>query len=157
MGHLKILKHIYKDYDEIIIGIGSSQLSYTLENPFTAEERRLMIEKTLDKEGILNYKIFLIPDINNYPKWVSHVESIVPKFDVVISNNQLTNKLFSEKGYTIKNTPIFNREKYSGKVIRKKMIKGEKWKDSVPKTVAEIIDEIDGVERLKKLSLSEKK
>ena len=38
-GHLKILQKLAKKYDEIIIGIGSSQYSNTLENPFTSEER----------------------------------------------------------------------------------------------------------------------
>ena len=158
-GHLEVLKTVYKDFDEIIIGIGSSQYSNTLDNPFTAEERKEMIEKTLNAEGIKNYKIYFIPDIHNYSKWVSHVESIVPKFDIVISNNSSTNKLFSEKGYTIRNTPLFDRKKYSGKVIRKRMIKGKKWKNYVPKRVAEVIEKINGVERLKKLSggLHEKK
>ncbi len=150
-GHLRILKTVYKDFDEIIIGIGSSQYSNTLENPFTAEERKEMIEKTLDREGIKNYKIYFIPDIHNYPKWVSHVESIVPKFDVVISNNLLTSKLFSEKGYIVRNTPLFEREKYSGKEIRRRMLEGREWKNLVPKQVVDIIEKIKGVERIKNL------
>ncbi|KAA0005467.1 MAG: nicotinamide-nucleotide adenylyltransferase [Thermoplasmata archaeon] len=150
-GHLRVLKTVYKDFDEIIIGIGSSQYSNTLENPFTAEERKEMIEKTLDREGIKNYKIYFIPDIHNYPKWVSHVESIVPKFDVVISNNLLTSKLFSEKGYIVRNTPLFEREKYSGKEIRRRMLEGREWKNLVPKQVVDIIEKIKGVERIKNL------
>ena len=150
-GHLRVLKTVYKDFDEIIIGIGSSQYSNTLENPFTAEERKEMIEKTLDREGIKNYKIYFIPDIHNYPKWVSHVESIVPKFDVVISNNLLTSKLFSEKGYIVRNTPLFEREKYSGREIRRRMLEGREWKNLVPKQVVDIIEKIKGVERIKNL------
>ena len=150
-GHLRVLKTVYKDFDEIIIGIGSSQYSNTLENPFTAEERKEMIEKTLNAEGIKNYKIYFIPDIHNYPKWVSHVESIVPKFDVVISNNLLTSKLFSEKGYIVRNTPLFEREKYSGKEIRRRMLEGREWKNLVPKQVVDIIEKIKGVERIKNL------
>ena len=150
-GHLRVLKTVYKDFDEIIIGIGSSQYSNTLENPFTAEERKEMIEKTLDRECIKNYKIYFIPDIHNYPKWVSHVESIVPKFDVVISNNLLTSKLFSEKGYIVRNTPLFEREKYSGREIRRRMLEGREWKNLVPKQVVDIIEKIKGVERIKNL------
>jgi len=150
-GHLQILKTVYKDFDEIIIGIGSSQYSNTLDNPFTAEERKEMIEKTLNAEGIKNYKVYFIPDIHNYPKWVSHVESIVPKFDVVISNNLLTSKLFSEKGYIVRNTLLFEREKYSGKEIRRRMLEGREWKNLVPKQVVDIIEKIKGVERIKNL------
>ena len=44
--HLKILQKFTKKYDEIIIGIGSAQYSNTLDNPFTLEERKLMIRKS---------------------------------------------------------------------------------------------------------------
>ena len=101
-GHLKILQKLIKKYDEIIIGIGSSQYSNTLENPFTSEERKLMIIKSLEEIDINNYRIVEIPDIHNYPKWVSHVVSIITDFDVVISNNPLTKRLFSKRGYIVK-------------------------------------------------------
>ena len=42
-------------------------------------------------------------------------------------------------------------QKYSGTEIRRRMIAGEPWRDLVPKDVAEVIDEIGGVERLKDL------
>ena len=79
-----------------------------------------MIEKSLNAVGLTNYRIVPIPDIHNPPKWVSHVFSIISDFDVVISNNSFTKKLFSEKGYVVKETSLFKREKYSGKEIRRK-------------------------------------
>ena len=101
-GHLKLLENVSKDYDEIIIGIGSSQYSHTLDNPFTSDERKLMIERSLEKVGVNNYKIILISDIHNPPKWVDHVLSIFSDFDIIITNNSLTKRLFSEKGYSVK-------------------------------------------------------
>jgi nicotinamide-nucleotide adenylyltransferase len=151
-GHLKIIQHASKDYDEVIIGIGSSQYDNTLENPFTSDERTLMIKKSLENEGITNFSTVLFPDIHNYPKWVSHVVSITSDFDVVLSNSSLTKRLFSEKGYVVKKTPIFDRSKYSGKEIRERIIKDEQWENLVPEQVYKIIKEIDGVNRLKKLS-----
>ena len=50
-GHLKIIQNISKEYDEIIIGIGSSQYGHALENPFTIDERITMIIKTLEKKS----------------------------------------------------------------------------------------------------------
>jgi len=44
-GHLLFLKSIYTQYDKIIIGIGSSQYSNSLDNPFSYDERKMMIEK----------------------------------------------------------------------------------------------------------------
>ena len=151
-GHLQIIQHASEEYDEVIIGIGSSQYDHTLENPFTSDERTLMIKKALEYEKITNYSIVLIPDIHNYPKWASHVTSIVSNFDVVISNSSLTKRLFSEKGHIVKKTPIYNRDKYSGKEIRKRIINDEQWEDLVPETICRIIKDIDGVNRLKELS-----
>ena len=121
-GHLKIIQNTSEEYDEVIIGIGSSQYSHTSDNPFTADERKLMIERSLDKIGINNYKIVIIPDLHNPPKWVDHVLSIFSDFNVVISNNSLTQRLFLEKGYDTRETPLYDKDKYSGKEIRRRMI-----------------------------------
>lgn len=151
-GHLKIIQNISKNYSEVIIGIGSSQYGYTSENPFTTDERMLMINKALEKVDVKNYRIVSIPDIHNPPKWVDHVLSIISEFDVVISNNSLTKLLFSEKGYKVVETPLYNKDKYSGKVIRKRIKMGEQWDSLVPHEVFNIIKDVDGVKRIKNLS-----
>jgi len=151
-GHLELIKSIYTKFDKIIIGIGSSQYSHDLNNPFTLEERKSMIKNTLKENKIKNFEIFEIPDINNYPKWVSHVESITPKFDIVLTNNSITASLFKKKGYKIYKSKLFNKKEFSGKEIRKKMlISDESWKNSIPKSVYDIIVEIDGVKRIKNI------
>jgi nicotinamide-nucleotide adenylyltransferase len=147
-GHLLFLQNICSQYDEIIIGIGSSQYRNTSENPFSYDERKMMIEKSLDAVGVKNYRIVTIPDIHNPPKWASHVDSIVSDFDVVLSNNSFTKKLFSEKGYAVKETSLIKREKYSGREIRKRMRQNNSWEELVPETVVTIINDIDGVKRV---------
>ena len=93
-GHLSVIKMVAEKSDSIIIGIGSAQLSHTFENPFTAGERHLMISRALRHEGIDNCYLVPIVDINQYSLWVAHVESMVPPFDTVYSNNPLTRRLF---------------------------------------------------------------
>ena len=61
-------------------------------------------------------------------------------------------KLFSDKRYIVKKTSLFEREKYSGKEIRKRMIYNKPWKELVPEAVKIIIKDIDGVQRVKGLS-----
>ena len=151
-GHLELIKNIKDQYEKIIIGIGSSQYGYDNDNPFTVEERRLMIEKTLKDNNIKNYLIFEIPDIHDYPQWVSHVESIIPKFDAIITNNPLTIKLFKNKGYKVIKTKLYNRNIYSGKEIRKKISLNENWEKNVPKQVLNIINKINGIDRIKNLT-----
>ncbi|MCJ7572604.1 MAG: nicotinamide-nucleotide adenylyltransferase [Candidatus Thermoplasmatota archaeon] len=138
-GHLKAIRYLSDKYDEIIIGIGSSQYSNTIDNPFSSDERMLMIKESLKQENIINYKIILIPDIHNPPKWVDHVLSINSDFDVVVSNNDFTKQLFLEKGFKIQKTPLFNKKEYSGRVIRRKISDNESWENLVPKSCIQII------------------
>ena len=150
-GHLKVLSHSSKRYTEIIIGIGSSQYAHTIENPFSAEERKQMIQETLQQYNIGNYRIVLIPDIHDLPRWVDHVCSLVSNFEVVLSNNPLTKQLFTEKGYQVQTTPIFSRKVFSGKEIRRRMMAGEPWENLVPAPVAALIHTLDGVQRIQQL------
>ncbi len=151
MGHHTVISEISKEVDELIIGIGSAQMSHTPENPFTAGERIMMISRGL-KDLDLNYYVIPIPDIHRNAIWVSHVVSMTPPFSMAYSNNPLVSRLFTERGYEVKYSPMYNREEYSGTEIRRRMLAGENWKKLVPKAVVEVIDEIKGVERLKAVS-----
>ena len=155
MGHLQMVIDVAKSHDSIIIGIGSAQESHTLENPFTAGERHLMISRTLDNNGVVNYFLVPIEDIHRNAVWVSHVESIAPPFQIVYTANPLTKRLFIEKGYIVRVPFLYDRKKFSGTEIRKRIIKNEGWEMLVPKEVMDVINEIDGVNRLKNLSESD--
>jgi nicotinamide-nucleotide adenylyltransferase len=152
LGHLSLLQQLSNKYEIIIIGIGSSQYQDTPDNPFSENERYQMITRSLEAVGIHTYRIVSIPDIHNPPQWVNHVCSIVSDFDIIITNNPFTKKLFSEKGYLIKETTYFDRKRYSGKEIRRRMIEDEPWDDLVPKAVYQLIHNIDGINRLKRMS-----
>ena len=151
-GHMEVVKYIVSRYKAIVIGIGSAQYSHTLENPFTAGERHLMISRSLEDEGIHNYYLVPIEDLHRNSIWVAHVESIAPPFDEVFANNPLTKRLFYERGYKVILPPLYDRSKYSGKEIRRRIIKGEKWEHLVPQAVVDTINEIDGISRLKALA-----
>jgi len=152
IGHLFVIQRLSTQYEELIIGIGSSQYHDTVENPFSYEERKQMICSSLDAVGITAYHVVAIPDIHDPLRWAAHVQKIIPTFDVVIANNLFTRKLFSQKGFTVKGTAYFDRKRYSGKEIRRRMIENEPWTDLVPPAVVKIIRQIQGVERVKKLS-----
>ncbi len=154
-GHLEVIQEILKDHDSVIIGIGSAQYSHTLQNPFTAGERHLMISNTLEMNKIFNFYIIPIEDVNSNPLWVAHVESLTPKFNNVYTNNPLVKRLFFEKKYNVKSMELINRVEWSGTRIREKIIRGENWENDVPEAVKDIIFEIDGVSRLRELSQSD--
>ena len=147
-GHLHLIQELSKTYTTIIIGVGSSQYSHTADNPFSYDERREMITKSLADAGITNYRILAIPDIHDPPHWVDHVLTYITDFDVVISNNPETCRLFTDHGYTVKRTTLYKRDHYSGQEIRKRLASGERWTSLVPPAVATIIKEIHGQNRL---------
>ena len=149
LGHMEIIRRAVKKY-ELIIGIGSAQKSHTVENPFTAGERYEMIQRALKDED-MEAMIIPIPDVDYNSVWASHIISLCPPFDVVLSNNPLTIELFSPLKKVV-GTELFSREEYAGRRIRQRMIDGREWKDLVPKAVADYIDEIKGVDRLRYLA-----
>ncbi|MDR0887879.1 MAG: nicotinamide-nucleotide adenylyltransferase [Candidatus Methanoplasma sp.] len=151
-GHLEVIRKCAAESEYLTIGIGSAQYSHETNNPFTAGERYLMIDEALRDEGISNVFIVPIEDLNRYSVWVSQVKSLSPPFANIYSNNPLTRRLFSEAGYKIRDSPLYNRDVYSGTSVRDKIIAGEEWRSLVPPATARIIDEIDGVERLREIS-----
>ncbi len=154
-GHLNVIKHVLKECGTVILAIGSAQYSHTTENPFTAGERHMMISRALETNGITNYYLIPIEDVNRYDVWVSHVTAIVPPFDYVYTNNPLTRQLFLERGYKVKSMPVYDRKKYSGREIRRRMIFGDDWEALVPEEVSAIIRKIDGVERIRTLAAAD--
>ncbi|ALV62585.1 Nicotinamide-nucleotide adenylyltransferase, NadM family [Thermococcus sp. 2319x1] len=153
-GHLKALEYVFSQVDEVIIGIGSAQVSHTLKNPFTTSERMEMLIRALDEKGIPRGKYFLValPDINFNSIWAPYVEAMVPKFDIVFTGNSLVAQLFRERGYKVVVQPMFRKDILSATEIRRRMIEGEPWEELVPKSVAEYIKEIKGVERIRMLA-----
>jgi nicotinamide-nucleotide adenylyltransferase len=110
-----------------------------------------MISMSLRQSGVHNFRIVLIPDIHDPVHWVDHVLTIVSDFDVVLTTNPLTKELFSEKGFTVKSTPVYQRGTFSGKEIRQRIQMKKPWEELVPKPVAIFIKKINGVERIQRL------
>lgn len=156
LGHQAVLEKIAKEVEEIVIVIGSAQESHTPENPFTGGERMEMIYAALD-ESDLRERCVVTPlqDIKRNSVWVSHLQSMVPRFDVVYSNNPLVVQLISEAGIQIRKPPMYQRDLYSGTAIRKLMREKCDWASLVPAAVAAFIEEKSGVERLISVSKSD--
>jgi len=156
-GHLKALKKALTLADEIVILIGSSNKSYEVENPFTVGERIEMIQRTLVSEGLLSrcYTI-TVHDVMNNALWVANVNSLCPKYDVVFTNNPLTKALFQDAGKKVVELGFFERNDNDGTKIRNLMRKKKGWEEYVPKTVADFMREIKGVERIAKILNNDK-
>lgn len=137
-GHIRVVKHILDDVDDLIIGIGSAQSSHTKDNPFKAGERIEMLLRAL-KESELKRNCFMInplPDINFNSIWVNYVESMIPEFSSVYTGNSLVSRLFEEEGYDVNHLPMFDKNEYSATEIRKRMLNDKDWEELVPEPVS---------------------
>ncbi|MGC9781620.1 MAG: nicotinamide-nucleotide adenylyltransferase [Candidatus Heimdallarchaeota archaeon] len=158
-GHLSAVKYMLSEVDDLIVIIAASQQSHQKDNPFTAGERYDMIHHSLVDELKDITRVIIVPanDVKDNGLWVAHIIRLVPKFDVVYTNNPLTEYLFKQAGKEVINTPFYERKEYSANHIRELMISGKKnWRQLIPKAVAKIIDEIDGVTRIQTVSSSDK-
>ncbi|MBI1744769.1 nicotinamide-nucleotide adenylyltransferase [Candidatus Acetothermia bacterium] len=156
-GHQALIDHIVQsdDVDELVIAVGSAQWSHTLRDPFTAGERIMMITKALAGTKMTTY-VLPIEDIERNSLYVAHIRSLTPPFEIVYSNNTLVQELFSEAGFEVRPLPFVQRDRYEGTKIRELMLQGEEWKKFVPTTVAAVLDEIDGIERLRQIAKTDK-
>ena len=156
-GHMEVIKQILNEVDEIIIGIGSAQASHELKDPFTAGERIVMMSQALAEKDIDPSRYYIIPmqDINFNAIWASHVKMLTPPFNIVYSGNPLVKQLFSEEGYEVRQPPLYDRLHLSGSEVRRRILNDEDWQELVPKATVDLIREINGVERLKNLSVKE--
>jgi len=153
LGHLHAIRSALRECDELIIVVGSAQYSHTAENPFTAGERIEMLRRVLIEEGIDLERVYLIPvpDVGEHSIWVSKVKSFCPSFDVVYTNNPLVRRLFQEEGFEVKSINLYQRDLEMGTKIRERMLGGAPWEDLVPRSVAEYVKMIRGVERLREV------
>lgn len=150
-GHQSVLERISKQVDEIIIGVGSAQMSHDINNPFTAGERIMMITRSLED---LDCRYYVIPieDLQRNALWVAHVTSISPPFQRVFSSNPLVVQLFAERNIPVESPEMYERESHSGREIRQRMLSCGDWQKLVPPAVVDVIEEIHGIERLQRIA-----
>jgi nicotinamide-nucleotide adenylyltransferase len=158
LGHLEAIKEVLNDAGELVIVIGSAQYSHNIHNPFTAGERLVMVRRAFQEAGVEYSRLWVVPvpDVHLHMLWVSALEGYTPQFNTVYSNEPLTRRLFMEAGYKVKSIRFFQRKLFTSTLIREKMLKGENWTMLVPKSVADFINEIDGVNRLRDLNRTDK-
>jgi len=158
IGHCEAIKGLLNEVDELVIVIGSSQFSHELNHPFTTGERMTMLRMALGEMGVDPGRCYVVPvsDVETHSIWVSLVRAYAPSFHVVFSNEPLTRRLFEEAGFTVLKVPFHRRELYSATEVRRRMLAGESWRELVLGSVADYIESIDGVGRLRALTKTDK-
>jgi len=147
------VKYALNQVQYLYVVVGSAQRSHERDNPFTAGVRITMIKSALDSNGGDPSKWMAIPivDADSHSLWVSSVESMVPKFDVVFTNDALTFLLFNEEGIEVKAVPYLDRSRYSATNVRVRILERKDWDSLVPPQVAKLVKRFGGVERVRAL------
>jgi len=124
---------------EKVIVIVNAQYNGTKENPYTFEQRKIMIEKTLSGELKNKYRIVAIPDVHSNDLWVDHVLNIVGELSDVYTGNELVKELFLAKKFQVKPVKIYKN--ITATKIRSLLRQGdENWREMVPKALVEILN-----------------
>jgi nicotinamide-nucleotide adenylyltransferase len=84
-----------------------------------------------------------------------YIQHLVPKIQAIITRNPVIGQVFKDAGLEVIQPPNFNREKLRGTTIRKMILNGGNWEECVPKAVARIIRELNGVERLRRINTTD--
>lgn len=155
-GHLIVLRGMAKVCERIVVGIGSAQASGTAEHPFSAAERREMIQRSLQALNLIpshDISFVDLPDIKgNDEAWVKQCRELVQaEIAAIWTGKDEVKACFETAGLpvkTIKPVPGISTAD-----VRRRVAAGEDWKELVPADVADYLVEIGGIERLRKLML----
>lgn len=126
---------------KLLIGIGES-ITFDSRNFLTGKEVENLLIPNLDKLNF-PYKVVIIPDINNPPKYADHVKTFFPEI------NENNTCIFTENTYT---SDCFINYGHNFQVIKQKILpvratdvrqmiinKNPNWQNLVPKNVIKFI------------------
>lgn len=151
LGHLEALQFALSKVDKLWVGLGSSNKPPEKNNPFSAEERKEMILSSIDDSMKEKISIYFIPDLDNHVRWIEKIDTIVPKFDIIFSNDKLTNHLYSKRDIQVVSIPFLKRNELSGTNVRDLIISDQNWNVLVPKGTENFLINNNAKERLKNL------
>ncbi len=151
LGHLQALQFALSKADCLWVGLGSSNRPVERDNPFTAQQRKEMILASVDDSIRERISIYFIPDVDNHVSWIEKIDAIVPKFDIVFSNDDLTKHLYSKRSVEVLAIPFLDRESLSGTNIRNLIASDQDWRHLVPDGTRNFLEKTGAKDHLKDL------
>lgn len=151
LGHLDALRFALTKVENLWLCLGSSNKPLEKNNPFSADERKQMILSSIDDSMKEKISIYFIPDLDNHVKWIEMIDDIIPRFQIVFSNDPLTDHLYSKRSIQVIPIPFLNRDDLSGTNIRNLIISDQKWEHLVPDGTKNFLIQNSAKDRLKNL------
>jgi nicotinamide-nucleotide adenylyltransferase len=152
-GHRALIAAALDRCEQVVVAIGSSDARPGLRQPFTAPERRRMVEAAFPKQcrdGSL--RIVEVPDLHDPPRYAAHAVAISGPVDVVYGNDEATLGLFERAGFAVERPGLVERERFEASAIRAQLAADdEAWRACVPPAVATLLVQLDAGRRLRGL------
>ncbi|HVF69676.1 MAG TPA: adenylyltransferase/cytidyltransferase family protein [Xanthomonadales bacterium] len=121
-GHIYLIHQALEISNSVIIGIGSSSTTDN-DNPFSALQRHLLLDKSLGREGIRSRvnNIVHLTDHDDDNLWLQKTIERTGEIGAVVGNNPWVNGIFANAGYEAVEIPMYKRNIYKGGEIRRQL------------------------------------
>ncbi len=139
-GHLHCVEAAARAAERFVVAIGSAQRSHTLRDPFTVGERVELVAWSLKDVGLHAEHVLPVPDLDQYHLWVAQVQAYVPAFDLIVTANPMTARLFEDAGVRVVRMEAQDRDRLSGTEVRRRLVAGISVTDLVTPSVAAFLD-----------------
>ena len=168
-GHLEYVRTALDRCELLFIGITNPDPTQTTfeptdperhlpgTNPFTFFERLMMIHAALREAGIPPERVQIVPfPVHDRARWLHYVPTDATHFRVLLSAWDAEKvRALQAQGLTVDVLP-FSVKGVSASMVRARMVSGQNWRELVPAAVADVIDTIDGVDRVTDLHQAER-
>ena len=151
LGHLAALEFALSKVDKLWLGLGSSNKPLEKNNPFSVEERKKMILSSIEDSIKNKITLFPIPDLDNHVKWIENIDTIVPDYEIIFSNDPMTEHLYSKRNIKVLSIPFLKRNQLSGTRIRNLINTNQKWENFVPEGTKNFLINTSAKDNLKNL------
>ena len=142
LGHAPVLRGLCRCAGHALIGIGSAN-RYDLRNPFTVSETTEMIELVLYQlSGRPSYTIIPVPDLDDGPRWRIMVLEMLGHLDIFFTDNPYVASLLGDDYRVMKPVHLVaenERVAIDGTMVRRRMARGNDWKELVPEPIGDYI------------------
>ncbi len=140
-GHAVVLRALSKICEELIIGLGSSNI-LDARSPFSAWESAEMIRRVLGPRPGLSFRE--LPDLYDGPRWRQMVVEQFAPLDLLFTGNRYVRDLLQNDFLVLHPVQLLSeaeRLPLSGTDVRTAMGRGEDWTRLVPPEVAAFLEE----------------
>ena len=151
-GHVNAIEFARNNSERLFVIVGSAEKSNQERNPFSFEERKKMISLALKGKKLHdNISIVPINDARNHTEWIKSIKNTIGEYNLIFTNDELTEKLFKEEGAEVLNVPLQDRNELSATEVRKRLELDKEWESLVTPEIARYLKEINAVERMKSI------